>query len=167
MYYFLAALLLGGLFCYFWIQKKKRNVLSPYAEFQVRVLLDPQGSDNHRQYGCFIFQANCIAESLKEIVLTEIRCTNKHIQVNTFNQLNFFIAPGQLGESAMRSIGISISSDYLQKYSSKQEGLILKGYIKKLNGVKEGFMVSHYFQIEPFKGEVKKTQKIRNSTLAV
>ncbi|TCV10479.1 hypothetical protein EDC17_103211 [Sphingobacterium alimentarium] len=167
MYYFLAALLLGGLFCYFWIQKKKMNVLSRYAEFHVRVLLDPQSSDNYRQYGCFIFQANCIAESLKEIVLTEVRCANKHIQVNTFDKLNFFIAPGQLGESAMRSIGISISSDYLQKYSPKQEGLVLKGYIKKLNGVKEEFMVSHYFQIEPFKGEVKKKQRVRNSTLAV
>ncbi|GAA4146857.1 hypothetical protein GCM10022216_32270 [Sphingobacterium kyonggiense] len=165
MYYYLAALLLGGLFYYLLIQKRRSNALNNHAELQARVLIDPQSNDCNRIYGCFIFQVNCLDESLREVVLTSLQCANKHIHINHFDQLDFFISPGQKGESGMRSIGISFSLSYMQHYKPKKESLILKGYYRELKGKRKEFFCTKYFQIEALNMADEKDKDIRNSTL--
>lgn len=147
------------------MQKRKSNSLNNHAELQARVLIDPQSNDCNRIYGCFIFQVNCLDESLREVVLTSLQCANKHIHVNHFDQLDFFISPGRKGESGMRSIGISFSLNYLKNYKPKMESLILRGYYREIKGKRKEFYCTKYFQIEALNKDDEKDKDIRNSTL--
>lgn len=166
MYYSIAILLLAVVI-YFWTRKQKQQNFKQYAQLQVRVLLDQNNGDYNRQYGCFIFQLNCTNTDLKEVVLTEVQCNNKHFGINQFEKLNFFIEPGRKGESAMRSIGFSASNRFMEFYQPKQESILVKGDLKNRKGEKQRFIHTAYFKMEAFEQGAENQTIIKDSTLAV
>lgn len=169
MYYLLLALVvIIAIASFYFIRKRKVSNFEEHAEMQVRVLLDRNNVDYVKQYGCVIFQLNILDDQLKEVVITEIRTTNRNFLINNFEKLNFFISPSHIGESAMRSIGFSIYNNYLKKYQPKKEGLIVKGYIKDVKNVKKAFMQTSYFKMEPLGKEIEQeTFHGNTSSLAI
>src|SRR5690606_23150750 len=107
-----------------------------YADLSVSVLLDQHNGDFNSHYGCIIFQLPNYGEQVKEVVITDVQSSNKHIRVNAFEKLNFFLTPGKTTESAMRSIGFSISNKALLNHKEQKESLVVKGYVINRAGKK-------------------------------
>ncbi len=167
MYYLLLTLVVFTVVAsFYFIRKNKVSNFQEHAEMQVRVLLDRNNMDYVKQYGCVIFQLNILVDQLMEVVITEIRTTNRNFLLNSFDKLNFFISPAHKGESAMRSIGFSIFNNYLKNYQPKKEGLIVKGYIKDVMHVKKDFLLTSYFKMEPLGKDIEqKTYSSKTSSL--
>jgi len=124
-----------------------------YADLSVSVLLDEHNGDFNSHYGCIIFQLPNYGEHVKEVVITGVRSSNKHIRVNAFEKLNFFLTPGKATESAMRSIGISIANKALLYQKGQQETLVVEGYIVVRSGEKKSFLKACYYTLQAFSEE--------------
>jgi len=168
MSYLLLATATFVLICfYLWLQRKDRKTFLKHAEVTVRVLVDPNNADFNKAYGCVIFQVPNYTENLKEIVFTDIRSTNRDMYFSHFGKLNFFIVPGSVKESAMRSVGFSVWKNDLTKASQKKDSLIVKGYFKFLDGKRSGFIFSSVYGMEGLDGYETKDSLKKERVLAV
>ncbi len=166
-YLLLTAIITICVIAYFVYKKYAYNNFDQHAEIIVRVLLDHNNGDMSSQYGCIIFQLPSYGEHVKEVVLTDVHSSNKHIRVNAFEKLNFFITPGKGMESAMRSIGFAISNKALDNYSAKNDSLLLKGYIVDIKGQRKIFVKNVYFALENFTPNSKNSSINETGGLAV
>ncbi len=124
-----------------------------YADLTVSVLLDENNGDSHSHYGCIIFQLPSYGEHVKEVVITGVQSSNKHIRVNAFEKLNFFVTPGKSTESAMRSIGFSIHNMALLNHKGQRESVLVKGYVIDRKGTKKFFLKTTYYVLQEFSEE--------------
>lgn len=124
-----------------------------YADLSVSVLLDQNNGDFNSHYGCIIFQLPSYGEHVKEVVITDVHCSDKHIRVNAFEKLNFFLTPGKSTESAMRSIGFSIGNRALGNHKGQQESLVVKGYVVDRKGERKTFLKTSYYTLQDFSGQ--------------
>ena len=138
-----------------------------YADLNVSVLLDQNNGDFNSHYGCIIFQLPSYGEHVKEVVITGVQSSNKHIRVNAFEKLNFFLTPGKSTESAMRSIGFSISNKALLNHKGQQESVIVKGYIIDRKGEKKSYLKTSYYTLQDFSKENFVNQFGKTKGLAV
>jgi len=152
---------------YLWLQRKDRKTFSKYAEVTVRVLVDPNNADFNKAYGCVIFQVPGYTENLKEIVFTDIRSTSSNMYFSHFGKLNFFIVPGNVKESAMRSVGFSIWKNDLAKASQKKDSIIVKGYFKFLDGKRSSFIFSSAYGMEGLENYETKVNLKKEKAFAV
>lgn len=90
---------------------------------------------------------------MKEVVITGVQSSNKHIRVNAFEKLNFFVTPGKSTESAMRSIGFSIHNMALLNQKGQRESLLVKGYVIDRKGTKKFFLKTSYYVLQEFSEE--------------
>lgn len=162
----IAIILSVGALFYFY-RKFTYSNFDKYADLTVNVLLDQNNGDFNSHYGCIIFQLPSYGEHVKEVVITGVQSSNKHIRVNAFEKLNFFITPGQATESAMRSIGFSISNRALQNHTGKQESVVVRGYIVDRKGEKKLFLKTSYYTLRDFDFEQQSTTYGKSKGLAV
>lgn len=138
-----------------------------YADLSVSVLLDQHNGDFNSHYGCIIFQLPNYGEHVKEVVITDVQSSNKHIRVNAFEKLNFFLTPGKTTESAMRSIGFSISNKALLNHKEQQESLVVKGYVINRAGKKILYLKTTYYTLQDFSKENFVNQYVNKKGLAI
>ncbi|MVZ63632.1 hypothetical protein [Sphingobacterium humi] len=138
-----------------------------YADLTVSVLLDQNIGDFTSHYGCIIFQLPSYGEHVKEVVITGVHVSNKHIRVNAFEKLNFFLTPGKSSESAMRSIGFSISNRGLVNLKDQKESIVVKGYVIDRKGEKKSFLKTSYYILQDFSREIigEKYYKLKQAGL--
>lgn len=166
-YLILTAIVIIAIGLFFLYKRLSYSNFDKYADLTVSVLLDQNNGDFNSHYGCIIFQLPNYGEHVKEVVITGVQSSNKYIRVNAFEKLNFFLTPGKSTESAMRSIGFSISNRALSNHAGKQESLVVKGYVIDRKGEKRNFIKTAYYTLQDLSKENFVYQSEKKGGLAV
>ncbi len=135
---------------YFYKQYLQKNSFSKNADLLVDVFLDQKLNGQTKYNGCIIFQLPTYHEQLKEVVITSVKSTDRSMQINNFEKLNFFIVPGKSLESAKRSIGFFVSKSAYKRNSNRTYALLIKGYFTTINNNRIRFMKSANYHMQPF-----------------
>lgn len=154
IYTLLISLCIGILVFNWMLRKKQRNNFERNAELKVQVVVDQNAPNQNKLFGSIIFQLPHHTENIKEVVITSVKSSNRHMKINNFDQLNFFISARNEKESALRSIRFHINARTIEKNRHRQEKLIIKGFIFNAENKQYTFQTNCNYSIAYFNEEV-------------